>query len=71
MSDNISRPTAEDCTALLSELRMTPMQAAIGISARGFFVLIYASVKRPPMIRFRGWPIEYRIGGGMPVAYNV
>ena len=63
------QPTTQDCHDLLSELRLTPSQAFVGIGWDNFFVIIYADKKRPAMIRFRGFPIEYSMGGGMPLAY--
>lgn len=66
-----SAPTSEDCFALLFELGFTIHNGSIDISAsaNGFFVIIYRQIKRPAMIRFRGWPIEYHIGGGTARAY--
>ncbi len=62
-------PTASDCEALLKELFLTPYNGAVGVTAGGFLVIIFAKVKRPAMLKFRGWPIDYRIGGGMARAY--
>lgn len=68
VADGFATISDEDCEALMSELRLTPLQGAIGVAARGFIVMIFRRVKRPAMIKFRGWPVEYRIGGGMPRA---
>ena len=63
-----TRPTRDDCAALRQELRLDVMEGAIGITSSGFLVIIYAKAKKPPLIKFHGWPIQYRIGGGMPRA---
>ena len=68
MSEREAEPIADDCNALLAELRLTPTTGCIGISSEGFFVIIFQRVKKPPLIKFRGWPIRYHIGGGMPRA---
>lgn len=63
-----SEPAEQDCRDLLRELRITPSQGCVGIGERCFFVMIFARVNRPPMTKFRGWPIRYHIGGGIPEA---
>lgn len=64
-----AQPTVDDCYALHAELRLTSVTGCVGISVDGFFVIIFQNVKKPPLIKFRGWPIKYSIGGGMPRAF--
>ena len=60
--------TKADCLALLEELRLTPSQASVGTTSDGFLVLIYKKTRRPLVVHFRGHPVKYLIGGGMPKA---
>ena len=55
--------------ALLRELRLTPAQGNVAVGDREWIVMIYGQHKRPAITRWRGWPVRYDIGGGMPVAY--
>lgn len=64
----MAKPTEQDCRDLMRELHITPQTGAAGITGSGFFVMIYAKVKRPAMVKFRGWPVRYFIGGGIPRA---
>lgn len=64
-----TEPSDEDCDALMQELGLTPWTGAIGTSSQGFFVIIYRRVKKPALIKYRGWQVHYRIGGGMARAY--
>lgn len=65
MKPETTEPSDEDCDALMSELELTIYTGAIGVSPQGFFVIIYRRVKKPALIKYRGWPIRYSIGGGM------
>jgi len=64
-----TEPTAEQCEALLRELRLSYRQASVGIGGGKLHVYIWDNRKRPALIKWFGFPIEYHIGGGMPVAY--
>ena len=64
-----AEPTAEQCEALLRELGLSYSQASIGIGSGRFHVYIWDKRKRPALVKWLGWPVEYHIGGGMPVAY--
>jgi hypothetical protein len=59
---------AEAAHELQYALGIHPMDGGVGITKIGWLVIIYAQCKRPPLIRWRGRPVEYRIGGGMPIA---
>ena len=66
----MTEPSEQDCRELLRELRLAPSQGCVGIGERGFFVMIFGKVRKPPMTKFRGWPIRYHIGGGIPEALS-
>jgi hypothetical protein len=72
MSDSktTGEPTEDDALALLKELGLTYHDGAIGTAEAGFFVIIFCNRKKPPLTKFRGWPIRYSIGGGMPRAHG-
>lgn len=63
----MSEPTADDCIALRRELGLAVDQSDIETGDACFHVYIYENIKRPPMIKFRGYPINYHIGDEKPV----
>ena len=72
MADDQSETTAtgseEEAMALMCELRLTPLAGVVGVGAAEWIVIIYERCKRPALTHWLGWPVKYRIGGGMPRA---
>jgi hypothetical protein len=58
----------EWCILLQKELGIDNWDGNVGLTANGFFVMIYDKVKKPPLIKWMGRPVKYFIGGGMPAA---
>lgn len=63
-----AEPTEQDCDDLLRELNLTDREATVGIGAGTLFVVIYRRCKKPALAAWRGWPVSYNIGGGVPRA---
>lgn len=63
--------SSEDVKAerLLAALGLNYRQANVGIGRNEWFVTIYNRQKKPTLSEWMGWPVTYRIGGGIPRAY--
>ena len=60
--------SSEDALALRKELGIRRDQGGVGIGDGEWLVIIFDKVKKPPIIKWKGWPVRYHIGGGMPRA---
>lgn len=44
------------------------MDGSVAIGLDTWHVFIFDKVKRPPLIKWKGWPIVYHIGHGRAIA---
>lgn len=64
----MSEPTEKDCEDLMRELGLGLAEGSVGVGSGIMFVMIYERRKKPALVTWRGWPIAYRLGVGMPSA---
>ena len=62
--------SAEEASALMRELGITPMQGCVAVGQRQWIVMTWEWRKLPRITRWLGWPVRYRMGGGPPQAFR-
>lgn len=54
----------EAIKGLMDHIGITFLEGTIAVASDRYIVYIYKNVKKPPVIKWLGWPVEYRIGIG-------
>jgi len=67
--DGMSTTIQRDAHELRETLGLSYTQGSIAIGADSWIVFIWGDRKKPPLIKWKGKPVVYRIGGGMAKAY--
>ena len=57
-----------EAQAICEAVGLSYTQGSVGWTGDGWIVYIFANRKKPPLVKWKGLPVDYRIGCGMPVA---